>query len=221
MAKSILTANQLKFLEYFSKNTQLSKKFYLTGGTALSEFYLKHRYSEDLDFFSEQEFRSSSITPYVTKSKEFLKFKAFDYQNSFNRNIFQLVYSNKSFLKVEFTYFPFIQVEKPKLIKGVLVDSLIDIAVNKLFTIHQQPRGRDFFDLYVITQKQKWNIEELIRKMRIKFDTKVDYLQLGTQFMKVIELLDDPILKDSKVTKNEIEIFFKVEASKFSSKIFK
>ena len=28
--------------------------FYLTGGTALSRFYLKHRYSDDLDFFVHQ-----------------------------------------------------------------------------------------------------------------------------------------------------------------------
>jgi len=27
----------------------------LSGGTALSEFYLHHRFSEDLDFFSEKE----------------------------------------------------------------------------------------------------------------------------------------------------------------------
>ncbi|MDR1696214.1 MAG: nucleotidyl transferase AbiEii/AbiGii toxin family protein [Endomicrobium sp.] len=25
--------------------------FYFSGGTALSEYYLRHRYSEDLDFF--------------------------------------------------------------------------------------------------------------------------------------------------------------------------
>jgi predicted nucleotidyltransferase component of viral defense system len=28
--------------------------FYLTGGTALSRFYLNHRYSDDLDFFVHQ-----------------------------------------------------------------------------------------------------------------------------------------------------------------------
>lgn len=30
---------------------KLKTGFYLTGGTALSRFYLKHRYSDDLDFF--------------------------------------------------------------------------------------------------------------------------------------------------------------------------
>jgi predicted nucleotidyltransferase component of viral defense system len=30
--------------------------FYLTGGTALAAYYLRHRLSEDLDFFAEKEF---------------------------------------------------------------------------------------------------------------------------------------------------------------------
>ncbi len=29
-------------------------EFYLTGGTALSRYYLNHRYSDDLDFFVNQ-----------------------------------------------------------------------------------------------------------------------------------------------------------------------
>ena len=31
-----------------------NQNFYLTGGTALSRFYLDHRYSDDLDFFVHQ-----------------------------------------------------------------------------------------------------------------------------------------------------------------------
>ena len=30
------------------------------------------------------------------------------------------------------------------------IDSLIDIATNKIFTIYQNPRSRDFIDLYLI-----------------------------------------------------------------------
>ncbi len=38
-------------------------EFYLTGGTALSRFYLQHRYSEDLDFFlnAHPEFKSHDL----------------------------------------------------------------------------------------------------------------------------------------------------------------
>ena len=32
----------------------LLSSFYLTGGIALGRFYLKHRFSEDLDFFTNQ-----------------------------------------------------------------------------------------------------------------------------------------------------------------------
>ena len=40
---------QKKVLEAFSKKT---KSFALCGGTALELYYLKHRFSADLDFFS-------------------------------------------------------------------------------------------------------------------------------------------------------------------------
>ena len=48
---TILTALQHKFLKAFL-NTHLKKDFFLTGGTALAEFYLQHRLSEDIDLFT-------------------------------------------------------------------------------------------------------------------------------------------------------------------------
>lgn len=53
MAIKILSDKQESFLREVAKNPSLSRNFYLTGGTALAGFYLHHRYSEDLDFFSE------------------------------------------------------------------------------------------------------------------------------------------------------------------------
>ena len=47
--RDILTKLQWDFLSRFF---QESPPFFLTGGTALSAFYLRHRYSEDLDLFS-------------------------------------------------------------------------------------------------------------------------------------------------------------------------
>jgi predicted nucleotidyltransferase component of viral defense system len=221
MAKSLLTKNQSNFLTLFGSDSELSKHFYLTGGTALSEYYLKHRFSEDLDFFSEGEFSITDITPFIKKSQTKLGFKKFDYQQSFNRNIYQLIFPSNKFLKVEFTYFPFRQIEKPKKTLGVPVDSLLDIAVNKVFTVHQNPRGRDYFDLYVILNKEKWSFSDLIKKARMKFDARVDPLQLGSQLIKVKDLLDDPILKDSTVKRGDVEDFFLNEAKKLEKFILK
>ncbi|MDI6883230.1 MAG: nucleotidyl transferase AbiEii/AbiGii toxin family protein [Patescibacteria group bacterium] len=52
--KSILTLHQREILELISKEEYFIQRFYLAGGTALAEFYLKHRISEDLDFFTEE-----------------------------------------------------------------------------------------------------------------------------------------------------------------------
>jgi len=56
----ILSPQQKAFLREFTK-TELTNAFRFTGGTALSAFYLEHRLSEDLDFFS-----SEKIPFYVT-----------------------------------------------------------------------------------------------------------------------------------------------------------
>ncbi len=45
--------NQNLIWDYTFTPEQMQADFYLTGGTALSAFYLKHRYPEDLDFFTE------------------------------------------------------------------------------------------------------------------------------------------------------------------------
>jgi predicted nucleotidyltransferase component of viral defense system len=55
MGKTILTPQQLNFLELASQEPQITKRFYLTGGTALAEFYLKHRLSEDIDLFTQEQ----------------------------------------------------------------------------------------------------------------------------------------------------------------------
>jgi len=52
--KGTLLSSQKAFLEIFSKLPD-QDQFYFTGGAALSEFYLGHRLSYDLDFFTDQE----------------------------------------------------------------------------------------------------------------------------------------------------------------------
>jgi len=48
---AILTPFQQQLLRAIGQ-TQIAENFYLTGGTALAAYFLQHRLSEDLDFFS-------------------------------------------------------------------------------------------------------------------------------------------------------------------------
>lgn len=218
MTKNILSPEQKTFLELAAKNSPFNQTFYLTGGTALNEFYLPYRYSEDLDFFSEKEINLNSTIALLRSLKEGLGYREFEFNTSFNRNLLFLHFERRV-LKLEFTYFPFPQLEKPKVIKGLKVDSLLDISVNKLFTIYQNPRSRDFIDLFMINQKFAYSVEFLIKKAKFKFDWHVDPLKLGAQFLQAKELKDYPRLikpLDHREWKN----FFEEEAKRLKKKIF-
>lgn len=212
----ILTKIQKEFLEYFGRG-ELSKRFYLTGGTALSEYYIPYRYSEDLDFFSEEEINKESIVVFLRSIKNKLNYITYDENTSFNRNIFVLNFKDY-LLKTELTYFPFPQIEKPKITDGVKVDSIIDIAVNKFFTIYQKPRSRDFMDLYMINKKFGFSLEELRKKARIKFDWHIDLLKLGSQFLQAKELKDYPKLIEP-IKDKDWQGFFLKEAEKLKKEI--
>lgn len=219
--KSILSQNQKDILAIISKDKLICDNFYLTGGTALAEFYLHHRLSEDLDFFSENEFEPQSVSVFLEKIKNIAKIKKVEYQQSFNRNLFFLDLTDGDKIKMEFTYFPFARIEKKEKMADLYIDGLLDIAVNKVFTIYQKPRSRDFIDLYSILQKDKnLKLDDLVKKAQIKFGNYIDPIQLGAQYMKVKELKDYPkMLIDIK--ENVWQDFFINEAKKLSRKIIK
>jgi predicted nucleotidyltransferase component of viral defense system len=213
---NILTKTQFTFLELFGQQ-DFSKKFYLSGGTALTEFYIPYRYSEDLDFFSSSEVQVDEIIAFLHANKDKIGFTSFDFNTSFNRNLFFLTFPKET-LKLEFTYYPFIQLNSTKREFGLAIDSIEDIAINKLFTIYQKPRSRDFIDLYMIIRKYNYSIEDLIKKAKVKFDTHVDPLKLGSQFFKVEELKDYPNLIES-IPEKDWQNFFKQAAQNLSNKI--
>lgn len=221
MAKEILNVNQRKILQAIGQEKFLVKQFYLTGGTALSAFYLKHRYSEDLDFFSEREFEPQSIAVLLKSWQKKLGIKKVSYEQSFNRYLFFLHLKNKNdVIKMEFTYFPFTPLQKGKVGYNVKIDSLLDIAVNKLFTIYQKPRSRDFIDLYFIIKKKKWTVNELIKKAKVKFDWHIEPIQLGSQFTQVSVLKDYPRLV-KKISHKAWQEFFIQEAKRLGKNILK
>ena len=212
----ILTDTQKIFLDLFSQSA-LAKHFYLTGGTALVGFYLPYRVSDDLDFFSEEEFEIQTVVSFLKSIKNKLKYKEIDINTSFNRNLIFLKF-NDFVLKTEFTYFPFTQVEKPALYKKVKVDSLRDIAANKLFTIYQKPRSRDYTDLYIICRENNWSIKEPTKMAKVKFDWHIDPIKLGSQFLQCRELKDYPhLLIDLK--EKDWQNFFLSEAKKLKENI--
>lgn len=216
MKQPVLTTTQTNFLHLFSQS-HLAKEFYLTGGTTLAAYYIPYRLSEDLDFFSEKEVDAIGIAAFLKSIQKELRYTTFDSNTSFNRNLFFLTFP-KEVLKVEFTYFPFPQIEKPMEKDGVLIDSVMDIAANKLFTIYQKPRSRDFMDLYMIHKTFGFTLDALIKKSRIKFDWHIDPIKLGSQLLLCTELKDYPKFLEP-IPENEWQGYFLEEAKRLGKKI--
>ncbi len=199
----ILTPTQVSFLKKFA-TSDLRDHFRLTGGTALSAFYLEHRISEDLDFFS------SERIPFYSIEKSL---KALDiasettYTKQFDRNIFILKSGNHPILKVEFTYYPLKSIERPHLIEGIRIESFLDILVNKLCAIADRMDAKDYVDVYWGLKRRRLSLEHLIDLAEKKCEVKGIRFILKRRLLHLPEGLNHlPLKKETK--KEEIESLF-------------
>lgn len=204
------------------KETPLAQRFYLGGGTALSEYYLQHRLSKDLDFFTQEEIEIKDLQKFIHLLANKTEAKKIEFQQGFALNTFFLTGKNEKIKqKIDFGQYPFASIIPPQKREGILVESLYDIAVDKTQTIITRPRLRDFIDLYFIFQKEEsWNFPELVRKSFEKFEIKADALQIGQNLLQVKTLADMPIML-KKVDLKKVRTFFLGEIKRLEGEIWK
>ena len=165
----ILNKVQREILNLFADILE-SEYFYLTGGTALSYFYLKHRKSNDLDFFTATE---ELILPFSYRLEETLRNKKMIIQRQRGMHSFVELLVEKenektvihlacdsAFRLDEVREFP----EYPKL----KIDNLVDVSANKLLALFGRATLRDFIDTYFLVKKEKFSPEELIKNAKAK-----------------------------------------------------
>lgn len=211
---TIITSEQQRLLEEFKKDTFLSANFYFTGGTALSMYYLKHRESIDLDFFSEKQFDPQTVLIKTTSWVE--KYNAsLEYIPSEDTHIFNIAFPNGQIVKVDFAFYPYKRVDEKNRLDGIFVDSLQDIAINKLLVAEQRAEVKDFVDLYFLLDK--FTVWDLIEGVKVKFRIKLDPFIVSASFLKVEEFEYLPKMI-KPLTLEELKSFFKKKAQKMGNK---
>lgn len=218
--KTILKKHQKDFLELVVKEPHLVNNYYWTGGTVLSEFYLHHRESYDIDLFTEEkEVHVASINKFVSIVGRKLGAKSISHRRFLGLHSYTLKLS-KEVLKIDFNYYPHPRINKGKKWKSLEIDSLEDIAVNKIHILSTKPRERDFVDIYFIMEKENYSIKRLIELAVAKFDWQIDTVQLGQTFTQVVAYKDVPkMLVPFK--RREMEDFYLKLAKSLEKEIFK
>jgi predicted nucleotidyltransferase component of viral defense system len=158
--------DQRGVLIHLAKNPFLQKNFFLTGGTALSVFYLGHRVSEDLDLFSIDPMDLSEIDFWIktqwagqsVKIKESPSFLSFLIRE----------------VKIDLVIDPLSVKEERQIINFenssfLQVDTINNIVTNKFCTIASRLEPKDFIDFYFILKRfPKLDIKDLYQKSRKK-----------------------------------------------------
>jgi predicted nucleotidyltransferase component of viral defense system len=144
----ILTSTQNSFLrEFFSR----AQEFYLTGGTALSAFYLRHRYSEDLDFFTNDEVAFRRAENIVMDSCAALKISFSSIRLTSYFKHFSIGKGN-DFLTLHFAKDVPYHLKPSNHFDGIVVDSLEDIAANKICAVLGRTEMKDLIDLFFLDE---------------------------------------------------------------------
>jgi hypothetical protein len=156
---------------------ETEQEFYLTGGTALSRFYNAKRYSDDLDFFT----NNSSRFHFAVKNIKVELLKKFSVSVELeSKDFIRFMIDHK--LQVDFVND---RVPRYKdvciLDNGYMIDNIENILSNKLTAVIGRDNPKDIFDIYLISkyysfswsdivdsarEKASFNIEELIVRLK-------------------------------------------------------
>ncbi|MEW6214634.1 MAG: nucleotidyl transferase AbiEii/AbiGii toxin family protein [Nitrospirota bacterium] len=185
----ILTEKQKILLEKFAEWPQASQ-FYMTGGTALSAFYLQHRLSEDVDFFTEENVEIEAVLSFLQSIPDIRDLRL---ERKFDRKIFLIHYGDGEDFRVEFTKYPFKRIDQFTIVEGINIDSMRDILANKLFALADRRDIKDFVDIYfILKENPAFSIDNAINKAEQKFGIKGLIYILEGRFLecpKEVELL--------------------------------
>lgn len=142
--------DQREVLSGLCEEPRIESDFFLTGGTALAVFYLGHRVSEDLDLFTVQDAETAAISELV-----FSMTRRWPDLSAAGRRGSTYAALDIRGVKVDIVSDPLSEmVERSRFTfetgRSLAVDSIANIASNKLATLVSRIESKDFVDFYFI-----------------------------------------------------------------------
>lgn len=130
--------------------------FYLTGGTALGRFYLHHRYSDDLDFFVNNDVHFGEETQRIF---QFLKTQVkIDESASLQTTEFVRLWIDEDIrMKIEFVNDTPDRWNETIHFQGLPIDNPANILANKIGALLGRDEAKDLFDIVSLAMNYAFN----------------------------------------------------------------
>lgn len=169
-SKGLLTPGQLEILKIFRELPD-APHFYLSGGTALAEFYLGHRRSFDLDLFTSE---AGLVLPFSRTmerhfDREGFKLQAIRRLESFAE--FGGSWRNQEEVRVQLAYDSPYRFAAPVATPLITVNDYQDLVVDKFLAFFGRSEPRDAVDLAFILDREDFGeLSELAQRKDPGFD---------------------------------------------------
>ncbi len=151
------------------------KSFYLSGGTALA-LHFGHRESEDLDFFSKEDFDPSRLQ---IELEQVAKLSGVELDKG-------TLNCHADTVQLQFLHYPYNLLHHSIVWNQINLSSVEDIACTKILTISSRGSKKDFIDLYFILKQ--YSLNDLFNLLQKKYP-KTDYNQI--HLLKSLVYFDD------------------------------
>ena len=155
MHTNTLPGNTSSVLQKLSQLNML-QNFYLTGGTALS-LQIGHRESQDLDFFTQEDFHSEELQRELEKM---VNLGSVELSHGTLNCFFDGV-------KLQFLHYPYPLLEEEITWENIQISSKLDIACTKLITVSARGSKKDFIDIYFLLKE--YPLPALFEKLTLKY----------------------------------------------------
>lgn len=187
--KKILTKLQEESLKIFFAQP-IGESYFLTGGTALSGFYLHHRESIDLDLFTFETIEIESVRQ-VFEAIAAKAHLSLDHRVATEGYHKFFLTGKEEELKIDLVKEQKVHFGGIKAFGKIRVDSVENIGSNKITAIFNRTEAKDFIDLYLILQKKLFTFQKLFQDAKKK-DLGLNEFYLAHMLLEVKNLKNFP-----------------------------
>ena len=191
-------------------NISVVKKSYLAGGTALA-LHLGHRYSFDLDFFTQAVFDEKAL---LSELKTLPEFKE-------DGTGWRTVWGKVSKTKFSLFYYEYPLIKKTVNFEGIQILQKEDIAAMKIQAVEDRGTKRDFFDLYFLAQE--FSLQQMLKFYNQKYGNLKEHIYIiirSLNYFKDAERDDDPEML-TPLSWEKVKKFFQSQTIKLAKDKFK